>query len=85
VCVCLPALPALTAWFDCMQAPSCSPDVPYSDVPAQLPAISDVLEACEGLSIEAVIEAAERELKPSGSPGETGAVRAWVCGRGGPR
>jgi len=49
-----------------LQAPSGSPP----DVSPQLLGICDVMDACEGLSSEAVIEAAERKLKPSGSPGE---------------
>jgi len=54
-----------------LQAPSGSPP----DVCSRLLAICDVLDACEGLSVEAVIAAAERELKPSGSPGEH-----WLSG-----
>jgi len=49
-----------------MQAPSGSPP----DVSSQLLDICDVVDACEGLSIEAVIAAAERELEPSASSGE---------------
>jgi len=49
-----------------LQAPSGSPP----DVSSQLLDICDVVDACEGLSIDAVIEAAERQLKPSGSAGE---------------
>jgi len=39
-----------------------------SDVSSRLLDICDVLDACERLNIQAVIAAAERELKPSGSP-----------------
>lgn len=46
----------------CMQAPSGSPP----DVSQRLLDMCAVVDACEGLSIEAVIEAAERELEPSG-------------------
>jgi len=49
-----------------LQASSGSPP----DVSSRLLDICNVLDACEGLSIEAVIRAAERELKPSGSPGQ---------------
>jgi len=49
-----------------LQAPNGSP----SDVSYRLLDICDVMDACEGLSSEAVIEAARRELQPSGSPGE---------------
>jgi len=54
--------PALAA----LQAPSGS----SPDVSSRLLDICNVADACEGLSIEAVIAAAKRELKPSGSPGE---------------
>jgi len=54
--------PALAA----LQAPRGSP----SDVSSRLLDICDVVDACEGLNMKAVTAAAERELKPSGPPGE---------------
>jgi len=53
-----PALPT--------QAPTGSP----SDVSCRLLAICDVVDACEGLSVEAVVAAAERQLTLSGPPGD---------------
>jgi len=61
LCVFLPA-PALAA----LQAPTGSPP----DVSSRLLDLCDVVDACEGLSIDTVIAAAERELKLSASPGE---------------
>jgi len=64
-CVLTPALPAL-------QAPSGSPP----DVSSRLLDLCDVADVCELdnpaglLRVEALIEAAEKGLKPSGSPGE---------------
>jgi len=52
----------LAAW----QAPSGFPP----DVSSRVLDICVVLDACEGLDIEEVIAAAERELKPLWSPGE---------------
>jgi len=52
----------------CMQAPSGSP----SDVSSRLLDMCDVVDACEGLNVEAVVAAAERELQPSGSAGKHG-------------
>lgn len=49
-----------------MQAPSDSPP----DVSPQLLHICNVVDVCEGLSLKAVIATAERQPKPSGSPGE---------------
>jgi len=58
--MCFPPAPALAA----LQAPTGSPPI----VSLRLLDICDVVDACEGLSIEAVIETATRELKPSGFP-----------------
>jgi len=60
--LCVSVAPALAA----SQAPSGSPP----DVSSRLLDVCAVADACEGLKIEAVIEAAEKVLKPSGSPGE---------------
>jgi len=48
--------------MDALQAPSGSPP----DVSSRLLNICNVVDACEGLDIEAVIQAAERELELSG-------------------
>jgi len=66
---------ALAVLYLCFSAGICSGCIVGTsgsspDVSSRLLDICDVMDACEGLSIEAVIAAAERELKLSGSPGE---------------